>query len=93
MSRSGMVTSGMVTLALTVALAACSTSGGEKVHSAYVGPAALDQDQITRLLNEQGYTNITALHKNGSDWIGSANNRDGQEVTFDVDKAGTIHTK
>ncbi len=65
----------------------------EKVHSDYVGPAAMDQQQIEQLLSDQGYTNVTGLHKNGSDWIGSAMNRNGQEVAFDIDKAGTIHTK
>lgn len=83
----------VVTLTLLGALSACSMFGREHVQSGYVGPAVLNQDQVTRLLNEQGYTDITGLHKNGNDWIGSAVNKDGQEVTFDIDKGGTIHTK
>ncbi len=74
-------------------LSACSMFGGEKVHSTYVGPAAMDQDQINRLLFEQGFRNVTGLHRNGNDWIGSAQDRDGQTVNFDIDKAGTVHTK
>jgi uncharacterized membrane protein len=83
----------VVTLALLGALSACSTFGREHVQSGYVGTAALNQDQVTRLLNEQGYTDVTGLHKNGADWIGSAVNKDGQQVNFDIDKGGTIHTK
>ncbi|HJS89509.1 MAG TPA: hypothetical protein VJ738_06030 [Steroidobacteraceae bacterium] len=83
----------VVTLTLAGALSACSMFGGERVHSDYVGPAALNQDQVTRLLNEQGYTDVTGLHKNGTDWVGSAVNNDGQQVNFDIDKDGTIHTK
>jgi hypothetical protein len=30
---------------------------------------------------------------NGSNWIGSAMNKDGRQVNFDIDKGGTIHTK
>ena len=83
----------VVTLTLAGALSACSLFGGAKIHSDYVGTASLNQDQVTRLLNDQGYTNITGLHKNGNDWIGSAVNEDGQQVNFDIDKGGTIHTK
>ena len=83
----------VVTLTLLGALSACSLLGGEKVQSGYVGPAAMNQDQVTRLLNEQGYTDITGLHMNGTDWIGSAMNKNGRQVNFDIDKGGTIHTK
>jgi hypothetical protein len=83
----------VVTLTLLGALSACSMFGRENVHSGYVGTASLNQDQITRLLNEQGYTNVTGLHKNGPDWVGSATDKDGQTVNFDIDKDGTIHTK
>lgn len=83
----------VVTLALLGTLSACSMLDREHVHSGYVGPAALNQDQVTRLLNEQGYTDVTGLHKNGTDWIGSAVNKDGQQVNFDIDKGGAIHTK
>lgn len=80
----------VVTVTLMGALGACST---EHVQSGYVGPASLSQDQVTQLLNQQGYTSVSGLHKNGNDWVGSAVNKDGQEVNFDIDKDGTIHTK
>ena len=83
----------VLTLALVGALSGCALFGGERVQSDYVGPAAMNQDQVTRLLNEQGYTDITGLHMNGSNWIGSAMNKDGRQVNFDIDKGGTIHTK
>ena len=54
---------------------------------------ATGPEQATELLNEQGYTEITGLHKNGTDWVGSAVDKDGQQVNFDIDKGGTIHTK
>jgi len=80
----------VTTLMLMGALGACSS---ERVRSDYVGPASLDQDQVAQLLNQQGYTDITGLHKNGNDWIGAATDRDGRQVNFDIDKDGTIHTK
>ena len=83
----------VVSLTLLGALGGCTLFGGENVHSGYVGPAAMNQEQVTRLLNEQAYTDIMGLHMNGSDWIGSATNKDGNQVTFDIDKGGTIHTK
>ena len=78
---------------LTTLLGACSMFGGEKTEKSYVGPASLSQDQVTELLNQQGYSNVVGLHKNGNDWIGSATSRDGRTVNFDIDKGGTIHTK
>jgi len=83
----------VLTLPLMGALGGCTLFGGENVQSGYVGPAAMNQDQVTRLLNQQGYTDITGLHMNGSNWIGSAVNKDGRQVNFDIDKGGTIHTK
>ena len=75
-------------------LCACSAfGGGARTEKAYVGPASLDDQQVTELLHQKGYTNISGLHKNGSDWIGAATNRSGQEVNFDIDKDGTINTK
>jgi len=70
-------------------LGACS---GERVKSDYVGPAAMTQDQVVQLLNEHGYNEITGLHKNGEDWVGSGY-KDGQPVNFDIDKKGTIRNK
>lgn len=82
-----------VTLTLAVGLSACSMFGGARTQSGYVGPSAMNQDQVTRLLNEQGYAGITGLHKNGTDWIGSATDQSGRQVNFDIDKGGQIHTK
>ncbi len=82
-----------VTLALSIGLSACSMFGGERTHSGYVGTSAMNQNQVTRLLNEQGYQDITGLHKNGTDWIGSATDQSGRQVNFDIDKDGTIHTR
>jgi hypothetical protein len=80
-----------------LALSACSVFGGarssEDVRTAYAGPAALDQQQVTQLLNDQGYTHIENLHKNGDDWVGAATTRAGTQVDFDLDKNGVIHTK
>ena len=75
-------------------LCACSAfGGGARTEKPYVGTSSLDEEQVTQLLNQKGYANIAGLHKNGSDWIGAATNRSGQEVNFDIDKDGTIHTK
>lgn len=75
-------------------LGACSVfGGGAKTDKDYVGTASLDQGQVTQLLNQNGYSNVEGLHKNGDDWIGSATNRTGQTVNFDIDKDGTIKTK
>lgn len=75
--------------AVILGLAACSS---EQVKTAYVGTASMDQDQIAQLLAQQGYTDVSGLHKNGEDWIGSAN-KDGHLVNFDIDKKGVIHSK
>lgn len=80
----------------TLALSGCSMfehHSSEDVKTAYVGPAAMDQQQVTQLLRDQGYEHIADLHKNGSDWIGAATTKDGGHVDFDVDKDGIIHTK
>lgn len=87
------LTPALIICLLTLSTGACSMFGGEKVQSDYVGTGSLDQSQVARMLAEKGYTNISGLHKNGQDWVGSAMNKDGQEVNFDIDKAGTIHTK
>lgn len=70
-------------------LAACDR---ENVKSSYMGTASMSEDQVTQLLAQNGYQAITSLHKNGHDWVGSAT-KDGSPVNFDIDKAGTIHTK
>jgi hypothetical protein len=76
--------------ALLVLLSGCAAH--ETVKSGYVGTATMNEDQVTQLLNQQGYTEVTNLHENGQDWIGSAN-KGGQVVNFDIDKRGNIHTK
>jgi len=75
---------------ILVTLAACA--GREQVKAGYVGTASMDQQQVSQLLSQQGYTDITGLHQNGPDWVGEAT-KGGQTVTFDIDKDGTIHTK
>ena len=82
-----------VTLTLGVGLSACSMFGGERTQSGYVGTSAMNQEQFTRLLNEQGYGGVTGLHKNGTDWVGSGTDQSGRQVNFDIDKGGTIHTQ
>lgn len=64
----------------------------EHVRSGYVGTASMDQDQVMQILNQRGFVDISNLHKNGDDWVGSAS-KDGQPVNFDIDKSGNIHTK
>lgn len=76
--------------ALLALLGACAAH--ETVKSSYVGTAAMNEDQVTQLLNQQGYTDVTNLHENGQNWIGSAS-KGGQIVNFDIDKNGNIHTK
>ncbi len=70
-------------------LAACAH---EDTKSEYMGTGSMDQSQVMQLLNQHGYVDISNLHKNGPDWVGSAS-KDGQAVSFDIDKHGTIHTK
>ena len=65
----------------------------ENVQTAYVGPSAMNEQQVTQLLHEQGYGQVSDLHKNGSDWVGAATTKDGSRVDFDIDKDGVIHTK
>jgi hypothetical protein len=56
----------VVTLALMGTLSAGAMFGGEHVGSGYVGPASMNHDQVARLLNEQGYTDVMGLHKSGT---------------------------
>ena len=71
-------------------LAACF--GRENVKSSYVGTASMSEDQVMQLLAQNGFQDVTSLHKNGPDWVGSAR-KDGSPVSFDIDKDGTVHTK
>jgi len=50
-------------------------------------------DQVTQMLHNQGYRNVTGLHQNGDDWVGSATTSTGKHVVFDMDKDGVIHSK
>lgn len=83
--------------AMLLALGGCSlldrTSSSENVRTAYAGPAVMTADQVRQLLHNQGYTNVTGLHQNGDNWLGSATTRTGTHVTFDMDRNGVIHTK
>jgi hypothetical protein len=79
----------MLTGAAALALAACSH---EDVRSGYIGPASMTQDQVVQMLNQQGYTDIDGLHKNGQHWVGAAE-KDGHQVTFDIGADGKIRTR
>ena len=76
--------------AVVLALAACSTH--ERTRNDYVGTSSLDESQVTQLLNSNGYHDVTNLHKNGQDWVGSAT-KSGNPVNFDIDASGMIHTQ
>lgn len=84
---------------LVLSLSACSSMFGSDTQSSkpveYAGSSVpvMNETQITRDLQDHGYSNITNLHKSGNDWIGSAASRSGQSVDFDVDEHGVIHTK
>ena len=75
--------------AVLMIASACSH---ESVKSGYVGPASLTQDQVVQILEQNGYSGVTGLHKNGEDWVGAAQ-KDGQQVNFDVARDGTVRTK
>jgi hypothetical protein len=83
--------------AMLLFLGGCSmldrSSSSENVRTAYAGPASMTADQVTQLLNNQGYTNIKDLHQNGDDWVGAATTSNGNHVDFDIDKSGVIHAK
>lgn len=78
----------LCSLALTIG--ACASH--EEVRTAYVGTSSMDQSQVEQLLSQNGFTEVSGLHKNGQDWVGSGY-KDGQSVTFDIDRNGTIHSK
>ena len=80
----------IVPLSCLLVLAACG--GREDVKSSYIGTASMNQDQVTQLLAQHNFKEITGLHKNGRDWVGEAQ-KDGQSVSFDIAANGTIHTK
>ena len=77
-------------LSCLLLLEACG--GREDVKSSYIGTASMNQEEVTQLLNQQNFKEITGLHKNGRDWVGEAQ-KDGQPVSFDIAADGTIHTK
>lgn len=86
----------LMTAAL-LGLGGCSlldrSSSSENVRTAYAGPASMTADQVTQMLHNQGYRNVTGLHQNGDDWVGSATTSTGKHVVFDMDKDGVIHSK
>lgn len=69
------------------------TSSSESVKTAYAGTASMTARQVTQLLHNQGYTDVTGLHQNGDDWVGAAIASTGHHVDFDIDKSGVIHAK
>ncbi len=75
--------------ALMLGLTACSS---ESTQTSYVGTSSMDAAQVQQLLRNQGYTDISNLHKNGNDWVGSAL-ANGRPVAFDIDQNGVVHTK
>jgi hypothetical protein len=82
----------LVVLSCSAAFALAACAGREDVKSGYVGTATMNEDQVTQLLLQQNYTDITGLHENGRDWVGEAQ-KAGQAVSFDIAPNGTIHTK
>lgn len=80
----------IVSMSCLLMLEACG--GRESVKSSYIGTASMNQEQVTQLLTQQSYTEITGLHQNGRDWVGEAQ-KGGQSVSFDIASDGTIHTK
>ncbi len=60
--------------------------------SGYVGTASMNEDQVTELLTQQDYTQVTGLHKNGRDWVGQAE-KNGQSVNFDIAANGKITSR
>ena len=80
----------IVSMSSLLVLEACG--GHESVKSSYIGTASMNQDQVTQLLTQQSYTQITGLHQNGRDWVGEAQ-KGGQPVSFDIASDGTIHTR
>jgi len=83
--------------AALIALGGCSlldrSSSSENVRTAYAGTASMTEPQVTQLLHNQGYRNVTSLHQNGDDWVGAATTSTGKRIDFDMDKNGVIHTK
>lgn len=69
------------------------TSSSESVKTAYAGTASMTSQQVTQLLYNQGYTDVTGLHQNGDNWVGAAITSTGHHVDFDIDKSGVIHAK
>lgn len=51
---------------------------------------SMSREQATQVLIHQGYRNISNLHKNGEDWIGTAT-KHGKPATVDIDKIGNIN--
>lgn len=82
---------------LVLTLSACSSMFGSERSTPveYAGSSVpvMNETQITRDLQDHGYSNISNLHKSGNDWVGSAASKSGQSVDFDVDEHGVIHTK
>jgi hypothetical protein len=52
--------------------------------------ASMSREQATQLLIHEGYRDITHLHRNGEDWIATAN-KHGKTTTVDIDNTGSIN--
>jgi peptidase YpeB-like protein len=51
-----------------------------------------DQKQVKQQLEQQGYTNVQNVRKDRTGWTAKAN-KDGQQVTVNVDNSGQIKTR
>lgn len=91
--RTAIVLGGVALLALGGCSLLDRSSTSENVKTAYAGTASMTSHQVTQLLHNQGYTQVTNLHQNGDDWVGAALTSTGNHVDFDIDKNGVIHTK
>jgi hypothetical protein len=54
-----------------------------------VATTAITREQATQILIHEGYRNITDLHQNGEEWVGTATKR-GKTATFDIDSNGQV---
>jgi hypothetical protein len=80
-------------MALVFGVAACSpTSSASRGDEAIAGSSkeAMSESQVRKDLGDRGYSNVLDLRRTGSGWAGSAVDRNGKRVNFDVDHLGAI---
>jgi len=53
-------------------------------------PNSRTREQAVQILIHDGYRDITDLHRNGEDWIGTAT-KHGKRANVDIDKTGNIN--